>query len=188
VGLPAIERKWRTHRTPVGHRPKIIPVKPKAGVRKSSASSANSDLDGIRQAALLTWNMMLGRWRSFCNPAIAVMLVCADPDKGNGAPVTADSRFDGTFRRCFDDAAAAALFRLGDARIRDDASPRGTDGSNPSPSSGESAANLTADYLVANVLSTRNHDLAAQGERDRSCPAPEGIGGGCLIRSGSTSS
>src|ERR1700730_15342497 len=68
--------------------------------------------------------MMLARWRSFCNPAIAVMLVYADPDKGNGAPVTADSRFDGTFRRCFDDPAAAALFRLGDARIRDDASPQ----------------------------------------------------------------
>src|ERR1700746_2033175 len=67
--------------------------------------------------------MMLARWRSFCNLAIAVMLVCADPDKGNGAPATADSRFDGTFRRCFDDPAAAALFRLGDARIRDDASP-----------------------------------------------------------------
>jgi hypothetical protein len=74
--------------------------------------------------------MMLGRWRSFCNPAIAAMLVYADPDKGpdkgnggNGAPVTADSRFDETFRRCFDDPAAAALFRLGDARIRDDASP-----------------------------------------------------------------
>jgi hypothetical protein len=29
------------------------------------------------------------------------MLVYADPDKGNGAPLTADSRFDGTFRRCF---------------------------------------------------------------------------------------
>src|SRR5258707_10446497 len=68
--------------------------------------------------------MMLGRWRSFCNPAIAVMRVCADTDKGNGTPVTADSRFDGTFRRCFDDPAAAALFRLGDARIRDDASPQ----------------------------------------------------------------
>src|ERR1700730_17792130 len=68
--------------------------------------------------------MMLARWRSFCNPAIAVMLVYADPDKGNGAPVTADSRFDGTFRRCFNDPAAAALFRLGDARIRDDASPQ----------------------------------------------------------------
>src|SRR5580704_713577 len=52
------------------------------------------------------------------------MLVSADPDKGNGAPVTPDSRFDGTFRRCFDDPAAAALFRLGDARIRDDASPQ----------------------------------------------------------------
>src|SRR2546430_13891538 len=59
-----------------------------------------------------------------CNPAIAAMLVYADPDKGNGAPITADSRFDGTFRRCFDDSAAAALFRLGDARIRDDASPQ----------------------------------------------------------------
>src|SRR6201982_1672984 len=68
--------------------------------------------------------MMLGRCRSFCNPAIAAMLVYADPDKGNGAPVTVDSRFDGTFRRCFDDPAAAALFRLGDARIRDDASPQ----------------------------------------------------------------
>src|ERR1700751_4729528 len=68
--------------------------------------------------------MTLDRWRSFCNPAIEVMLVYADPDKGNGAPVTTDSRFDGTFRRCFDDPAAAALFRLGDARIRDDASPQ----------------------------------------------------------------
>src|SRR5690242_6754709 len=56
--------------------------------------------------------MTLGRWRSFCNPAIVV------------TPVTTDSRFDGTFRRCFDDPAAAALFRLGDARIRDDASPQ----------------------------------------------------------------
>jgi hypothetical protein len=51
------------------------------------------------RAALPTQNMMLGRWRSFCNPAIAVMLVYADPDKGNGAPVTADSRFDGTDRK-----------------------------------------------------------------------------------------
>src|SRR4029077_20809412 len=32
--------------------------------------------------------------------------------------------FDGTFRRCFDDPAAAAPFRLCDARIRDDASPQ----------------------------------------------------------------
>src|SRR5437588_672349 len=36
---------------------------------------------------------MLGRWGSFCNPAIAAMLVYADPDQGNGAPVTAAARF-----------------------------------------------------------------------------------------------
>src|ERR1700739_1351678 len=68
--------------------------------------------------------MMPVRWKSFCNPAIAVMVVYADLDKGSGAPGTDDSRFDGIFRRCFDDSAAAALFRLGDARIRDDASPQ----------------------------------------------------------------
>src|SRR4029077_17945109 len=67
--------------------------------------------------------MILGRWRSFCNPAIAAMLVYADPDKGNGVPVTPDSRFDGTFRRCLDDPARADDFPPGDARIRGHASP-----------------------------------------------------------------
>src|SRR5712675_1786713 len=66
---------------------------------------------------------MCGRWRSFCNPAIAVIPVDASPDQGNGAPVTADARSGGTFGRDYNDPAAAAHFRLGDARIRDDASP-----------------------------------------------------------------
>jgi len=61
------------------------------------------------KAAVPTQNRMLGRWTSFCNPAIAVTLVSADPNKENRAPVTVDSRFDGTFRRCCDDPAAAAL-------------------------------------------------------------------------------
>src|SRR5690348_2853608 len=71
--------------------------------------------------------MTLGRWRSFCNPAIVV------------TPVTTDSRFDGTFRRCFDDPAAAALFRLGDARIRDDASPQPRGRADLAGSNGECA-------------------------------------------------
>src|SRR6201987_5230071 len=83
--------------------------------------------------------MMFGRWRSFWNPAIAVKLVYADPNKENRAPVTADSRFDGTFRRCFDDPAPAALFRLGDARIRDDASPQPRGRADLAGSNGECA-------------------------------------------------
>src|SRR5690349_6796104 len=83
--------------------------------------------------------MTLGRWRSFCNRAIAAMLVYADPDKGDGAPVTTDSRFDGTFRRCSGDPAVAALFRLDDARIRDDASPQPRSRSDLAGSNGECA-------------------------------------------------